>query len=893
MLLLAESCSFIQPRVSFNEEIKPLINKRCITCHGGVKRNGGFSLLFRKDALDSTESGKPAIIPGDANQSEMFRRLTYHDPEERMPYKEDPLSDKEIDLIRRWINEGAEWETHWAYLPPKTKGTPSGKKSFSGFFDFNDFIKNPIDDFTFAVMQANDLEPSSEAERNILIRRVFLDLTGLPPSPGMVKKFVNDDRENAYELLVDSLLASKAFGERWASWWLDMARYADTKGYEKDASRTIWRYRDWVIKAFNEDMPFDQFTVEQLAGDLLPSPSDDQFIATAFHRNTMNNDEGGTDDEEFRVASLIDRVNTTFQVWQSTTIGCVQCHSHPYDPFRMEEYYKVMAFFNNTRDEDTEGDFPLLREYDTLQRKGVEEIVNWCRSKSQKEGEEVELFLRTLEPKIHPHRCDKFTNGSLMDNKWIGIRHGGSCRIPSVDLTSKSHLLFNYWTGNRGGSFRITVDRPDGPTLTSGKLEPTDGSMAVSFQLDVSRLKDGKMVRDLYWHFYNPNIPADRSVCGVEWFAFQKPYPLSDPELSVKYLNLVNARPRSTPVMVENPSEFRRKTFVFERGNRLVLGEEVRPEVPAALNPLPKGVEADRLVFARWLVDPSNPLTARTMVNRFWEQLFGQGIVTTIEDFGTQGEQPTHPELLDYLAIRFSKDYQWSVKKILKEMVMSGTYRQDSRRKDDRDPSNRWLARGPRVRLSAEQIRDQALEVSGLLSRKMFGKSVMPHQPDRVWQTVYSGETWQTSTGEDSYRRGIYTFIKRTSPYPSVMMFDGSSREVCMVQRIRTNTPLQALVTLNDPVYMEAAVAMAKRFAVEKSPLRKISGLYEMATHRQPSIPTLEVLAALYEEALLNYQSDPDAALRILSCTSDSPKEAALSVVALAVMNLDEFLTKE
>lgn len=891
--MMAGSCSFIQPKVSFNEEIKPLINKRCITCHGGVKRNGGFSLLFRKDALDTTESGKPAIIPGDAEHSEMFLRLSHIDPEERMPYKEDPLSKQEIDLIKRWIDEGAEWETHWAYIPPKTDGAPSNKKSFSGFFNFNDFIKNPIDDFTFAVMEANELEPSPEAEKNILLRRVYLDLTGLPPSPSAVKRFIEDDRDNAFELVVDSLLASNAFGERWASWWLDMARYADTKGYEKDASRTIWRYRDWVIKAFNEDMPFDRFTIEQLAGDLLPSPSNDQFIATAFHRNTMNNDEGGTDDEEFRVASLIDRVNTTFQVWQSTTIGCVQCHSHPYDPFRMEEYYKVMAFFNNTRDEDTEGDFPLLREYDSAQTLQVNEIVNWCRSKNQKDGQEVELFLRTLEPKIHPHRCDKFVNGSLMDNKWIGIRHGGSCRIPAVDLTSKSHLLFNYWTGNKGGSFRITIDRPDGPVLTSGRLEPTEGQKAVTVQLDLSKLKDGSMVRDLYWHFYNPSIPADRSVCGVEWFVFQKPLPLSDPSLSVKYLQLVNAKPPSTPVMVENPSEFKRKTFVFERGNRLVHGEEVQPEVPAALNSLPKGVGADRLGFAQWLVDPSNPLTARTMVNRFWEQLFGQGLVTTIEDFGTQGEQPTHPELLDYLAIKFSVDYKWSVKKILKEMVMSGTYRQDSRRKDDRDPSNRWLARGPRVRLTAEQIRDQALEVSGLLSRKMYGKSVMPHQPDRVWQTVYSGESWQTSSGEDSYRRGVYTFIKRTSPYPSVMMFDGSSREVCMVQRVRTNTPLQALVTLNDPVYMEAAVAMTRRVLNEQSPIKRISGLYKMATHKQPSYPTLEVLAKLYEDALLNYQADPEAANRVLSCKSDSAPEAALSVVALAVMNLDEFLTKE
>ncbi|MFM9074286.1 MAG: DUF1549 domain-containing protein, partial [Bacteroidota bacterium] len=799
LVLLLVGCSG-GPEVSFNAEIKPLINKNCISCHGGVKRNGGFSLLFRQDALDNTESGKPAIIPGDADHSEVIRRITAHDPEDRMPYKEEPLSKEQIDLIRRWIDQGAQWETHWAYLPPKV----NAPITLAGFFSQDEFVKGTIDAYVVDKMRANGLNPSQEADRRTLIRRVSLDLTGVPPSPNEVERFVNDERPNAYEALVDTLLSRPQFGERWASWWLDMARYSDTRGYEKDGSRTIWRYRDWVIRAFNADMPFDQFTVEQLAGDLLPNPTDDQYIATAFHRNTMNNDEGGTDDEEFRVASVIDRVNTTFQVWQSTTFGCVQCHSHPYDPFRHDEYYKVMAFFNNTRDEDTEGEFPKLREYAPEDRKEMESIINWCKQKDKQSKDRVRLFLRTMEPISHPHRCDDFVNGSLMDNKWIGIRHGGRCRIPNVDLSEKEFLMFNYWTGSGGGRFEISIDRPDGPVLVSGSLPKTDGSQALHFPFRKSVLGQGGNTRTLYWKFFNNSIPADRSVCGVEWFVFQEALPLGEPAVAQRFLKLVNARPLTTPVMVENNAEYFRKTQVFERGNREVKGKEVSPAVPASLNPLPKGAAADRLGFAKWLVDSANPLTGRTIANRVWEQLFGQGIVTTIEDFGTQGELPSHPELLDYLSVQFTSTHQWSMKKLLKEMVMSGTYRQDSRITGDQDPSNRWLSRGPRIRLNAEQVRDQALSVSGLLSDKMYGQGVMPYQPDRVWQSVYSGETWEKSQGEDQYRRAVYTFQKRTSPYPSMMMFDGSSREVCVVQRVRTNTPLQALVTLNDPVFIEA-----------------------------------------------------------------------------------------
>lgn len=885
-LLLLAGCSGGSDRVSFNDEIKPLINKHCIACHGGVKRNGGFSLLFRGDALDTTESGKPAIIPGDAEHSEVMRRLLSHDPEERMPYREEPLKPEQVELIRRWIDEGAEWGTHWAYVPPVLPPAPGQQ---AGLFT-NTEAGPDIDAFIRQGLEENDLNPAPTADRATLLRRVALDLTGLPPTPALAERFLNDQSPNAWEILVDSLLASSAYGEHWASWWLDIARYADTKGYEKDASRSIWRYRDWVIKAFNDDMPFDRFTVEQLAGDLLPNPTDEQYIATAFHRNTMNNDEGGTDDEEFRVASVIDRVNTTFQAWQSTTIGCVQCHSHPYDPIRHEDYYRIMAFFNNTRDEDTEGDFPLLREYPESDRKEMEDIVKWVKQRAPESEDEVQLFLRTLEPKIHPHRCDRFVNGSLMDNKWIGIRHSGQCRVPSADLSGKDYLLFNYWTSAPGGRMELRLDDPNGPVLAAASLPVTKGSQAIALRLDRSRV-GVQQIRDLYWRFYNTSIPADRSVCGVEWFVFQEGTVFEDPALSEKFLRLINTRPPSTPVLVENTDEFIRKTHVFERGNRSILKEEVEPGLPAILPSLGDQQPANRLGFARWLVDQRNPLTSRTIVNRLWEQLFGQGIVTTLEDFGTQGELPSHPELLDYMAVRFSTDHQWSIKKMLREMVLSEAYRRDSRVTNDRDPSNRWLSRGPRVRLTAEQLRDQALAASGLLSRKMYGKSVMPWQPDQVWQTVYSDERWQTSAGEDQHRRGVYTFMKRTSPYPSVMMFDGSSREVCLVQRVRTNTPLQALVTLNDPVFTEAALHLAE--TSKGTVLDRIRTMYKRVVFRDCPEEKLAVLGELYLQARERYNKDPESAARFTDCKSSDAGEAALGVVALAVLNLDEVLTKE
>ncbi|QEC52933.1 carbohydrate binding protein with CBM6 domain [Anseongella ginsenosidimutans] len=894
-----------EEQVDFSTQVKPILNKHCISCHGGVKQNGGFSVLFREQAMDTTESGKPAIIPGDAKHSEFIRRLTAEDPEERMPYKNPPLSKEEIDILTRWIDQGAKWGKHWAYTLPEKVSLPENNSLLASFFSSSteDNASTPIDRFILKKLEEKDLEPSPEAEKATLLRRLSLDLTGLPPDEDLVEAFLADNSADAYEKIVDTLLASPHFGERWTAWWLDMARYSDTKGYEKDRSREIWRFRDWVIQAFNEDKPFDEFTIEQLAGDLLPTPTREQLVATAFHRNTMNNDEGGTDSEEYRIASVIDRVNTTWEVWQSTTFACVQCHSHTYDPFHFEEYYEFMAFFNNTRDEDTEGDFPKLRFYSEEEQKEVEEIKSWVARYGDKTDQDaVGQFLKVLEPKINAHTCDEFVNGTLADTKWLSIRHQGSCRMPSVDTRGASRFYINYWTGSSGGKMEIRLDSVSGPSIASIDLPATQGRQIISAPVTPV---EGR--HDLYLVFINPTIDSRQSVCYVEWMAFRDPLPGEGEagygEIKESFFQLVNANPSTVPVMVENPPHMSRTTQVFERGNWMVKGEVVQPDVPDELNDFPEGAPRNRLGLAQWLVSPENPLTARTMVNRFWEQLFGRGLVETLEDMGSQGSLPTHPALLDWLALRFVNEMDWSMKKLLKEMVMSATYRQSSKASPElirKDPDNKWYARGPRFRLSAEQVRDQALAVSGLLSDKMFGPSVMPWQPEGVWQTVYSGEYWKLSEGEDQYRRAVYTFHKRTSPYPSFISFDATSREVCLVQRITTNTPLQALVTLNDPVYQEASRSLALKMeqAGDKDIKAAIREGYQRAMLKPIPEEKLEVLEKLYRQAYQKYKEEPEEARKLLmlpaeaDLTGATPQRAALTIVANAIMNLDEFLTK-
>ena len=663
----------------FQSEVRPILQK-CLPCHGPDEHSRMANLrLDSHEAATGQDGGYAGLVPGDSSASRMLARVTAET--NPMPPTGDRLSSAEIETLRQWIDAGAEYQRHWAFDRPVTPQLPE--------ITDEAWPQNPIDHFVLAKLEAADLAPSGEADRHTLARRLSLDLTGLPPKPESVEEFVSDRSADAYGRFVAGLLDSSAYGERWASVWLDLARYADSMGYEKDTLRTIWPYRDWVVRALNKNMPFDEFTVQQLAGDLLPEPTDDHFIATGFHRNTMNNTEGGTDDEEFRDEAVKDRIATTGQVWMGLTVGCAQCHSHKYDPISHEEYYSLYAFFNQTEDADTNDD--------------------------------------------------------------------------------------------------------------------------------------------------NPKLTVSEGV--------------------------------TTPILRELPAEDQRETFVHNSGNFRNLGQRVTAGVPAAFHPLPQGAPVNRLGFARWITSDENPLTARVTVNRLWARLFGQGIVTTEEDFGTQGEPPTHPQLLDWLATEFVRS-GWDVKAMLTTMVTSSTYRQTSNVTPDRleaDPDNTLLSRGPRFRLSAEMLRDQALAASGLLSAKIGGPPVMPWQPEGIWQVVYSSKQWETSPGEDRYRRALYTLWRRTSPYPAMTTFDAPSGETCTIRRIRTNTPLQALVTLNDPTLMEAAQHLAKRSADqgESSAEERLDHMFRHVLARPPSDQETKRLLELRETAARELRQDRDNALKL------------------------------
>lgn len=874
-------------QIDFNTQIRPIINNKCITCHGGVKQSGGFSLLFPEEAYMPNESGKPAIVPGKPGKSELVSRIKHHDPEFRMPLEEEPLSEEEIELLTAWIENGAEWEDHWAFK----KLEPVEIDSIS-----SPWINNDIDKFILKKLEDKDLKPSPQAKKSTLLRRVSFDLIGLPPTMAELHDFLKDESPQAYENVVARLLDSPSFGERWSSMWMDLARYADSKGYENDYHRDIWQYRDWLIKAFNEDKPYDEFIIEQLAGDLLPNPTDDQLIATAFHRNSLNNDEGGTDNEEFRVAAVMDRVNTTWNAIQGTTMECVQCHSHPYDPIRHEDYYKFMAFFNNTADADTWVDDPKLVTFtDQSDQESLENIKRWINGNSPSEDEENKKttdfiqFVRLPEPKIHGHTFDEIEKGGYINARYLAVEDGGFSRINDIPLHNDKQMLVKYRAGGSvGKKVEIRIDSLAGELLGSWYVKKTETNEIITVQIKPVLGK-----HDIFFIFEDPQ-QKDDYVCRIEWVLFYEGLPGENrpgyQEIEREFLNLLNnQKATTTPVMVELEKDYSRKTHVFERGNWLVHGKEVDPGIPEAWNEWPEGAPRNRLGMAEWLVSKDNPLTARVMVNRLWARIFGTGIVETEEDFGSQGFAPSHPELLDWMAQQFLYKHNWSIKKQLKQIVMSATYQQSSNVTPQllkEDPKNHLLARGPRVRLTAEQIRDQALAVSGLLSEKMYGPSVMPPQPEGVWQ-----REWKTSEGEDKHRRAIYTYVRRTRPYPSMVTFDSPSREFCVLRRMNTNTPLQALITLNDTVFMEAAQALAQQMKDTVPVKEQLKKGYQLAMINEIGADKLFELELLYMKALQHFKDDPEAAEHVTG--KNDIELAALTVVGNAIMNLDEFFTKQ
>ncbi len=968
--------------VDFNRDIRPIFNRRCTSCHGGVRQLGDVSFIYREEALGKGKSGRPTVVPGSPRTSELMARVTARDPEVRMPYHEPALEPREIELLKRWIEQGANWDDHWAFVAPKRPAEP--------VVQHRDWPRQSLDRFVLARLEQEGLAPSPQAQKTELLRRVSLDLTGLPPAPEDIRAFLADDSADAYEKQVDRLLASPQYGERWASMWLDLARYADSKGYEKDADRPVWPYRDFVIDAFNRNVPYDRFVIKQLAGDLLPDASLDDHIATAFQRLTPVNDEGGTDDEEFRVVAVMDRVATTWSVLNGLTINCVQCHAHPYDPVRHDEYYKFMAFYNTALDADREDDFPtvrvarstsqraeiaplaarrsrLLRELTEagrqleagsrwtplpvsgavinhvamlekivadlekesrdpaiLRKKDSRGILKWFRDEIALKRAELEASrkspARALDVENGEVRAVGTISSQSMFDLEISMDRAAALtalriEVPPQDALVARHTPEEGFIVNRVEAWVLPESPQDAERPVTFRFFARDSREVLATALKVSPEEEGRFSADpklsrARWivavpaeslaltpgarlrirltqtgGFNGRPAPARRvrlaSSTDPRWTDLAKDCEPKRAELAGIESTLAKIPAVNLPVMAEGAEYERRPTLLFERGNMLAkIGQPLTPDVPALFPKLPGGAPRDRLTMARWFFSPQQPLTARVAVNRYWEQLFGNGIVVTQEDFGSVGQPPSHPELLDWLAVHFQQDLRWDMKALLHELVTSATYRQTATTSPallDRDPENRLLARGPRQRLTAEMVRDQALAASGLLNSTVGGPPVMPPQPDGIWKTVYNDDKWIDATGPDRYRRAVYTYLKRSAIYPSFVTFDASEHVISLARRTPTNTPLHALVTLNDPVYTEAAEALARRMM--KNPRGTLSaGLNEGARR---------VLSRdLSEDELHELQSAYAEARKTLA------ESQAFTMIASILLNLDAALTR-
>ncbi len=939
--------------VSFSRDVLPILSANCFACHGPDEHERQAELRLDREAdAKKTRDDHSVITPGSPDKSSIIVRMLSTDPETVMPPPKSKrqLTPAQIETIRQWIAQGAKWERHWSF-EPVTK--PAGT----------------LDDFVKTGLAKKGLSLQKPAAPEALVRRLSLDLIGLPPTIEQADGFAKNPTFAAYEQLVDELLARPQFGEHWGRMWLDLARYADTKGYEKDLGRTMWPWRDWVINALNSDMPLTQFTIEQLAGDLLPSPTEAQLIATAFHRNTPANDEGGTDDEEFRTIAVKDRVDTTMQVWMGLTMGCAKCHTHKYDPISNDEYYRFYAIFNQTEDADRYDDAPRLPVITPAQRT---------------EQERLQAAVKMKDEAVKQAAAADAEKAAIEEMKWK--------RPSAITATAKSEVKL---TAQEDGSilakgkldnedtYIVTLTLPAGkhtalrleaiPTkLPDGQLgvgrKPADPNFVVS-ELTVE-IVQGDAVQPVKLtnprtDFAQDGWPVAAAIDGelktgwavaprqrephVALFDFAEPVTLTaesklrvtltqnygdklvlaqfrlttsdaDPatlsprsespetrqarnELNAaqKSLNDFNAALPQLPIFRELAAGKQRMTRVHKRGNFLDLAGEVTADVPSAFGKLPGNAPPNRLSAAQWLVSNDNPLTPRVWANRVWARLFGQGIVETEEDFGALGSLPSNPQLLDWLAAEY-RDGGWSLKKLIKTIVMSDTYRQASEitpELGEADPRNLLLSRGARFRLSAEVVRDQSLAVAGLLSLKQGGPSVMPPQPSGLWRSTYNGLKWIDAEGEDRYRRGIYTYLKRTTPYPSFMTFDAGSGEVCQVRRIRTNTPLQALVTLNDPVYLEAAAALAKRMVSDaKDPTGRAARGLRLALVRLIRDDEVAPLVRLQQETQAALAKTPDDATALIKTSRGDagtvpPAEfAAWIVTASVILNLDEFLTR-
>ncbi len=965
----------------------------------------------------------PAVQPGRGEASLLYVRIAGLHGEDVMPPTGEPLTAAQQALVKAWIDRGAAWpdgvgessaeiRKHWAYVKPVAPEPPRVKHGSR--------VRNAIDQFVLARLEAEGLEPSLPADRATLIRRLSLDLIGLPPTPDEIDAFRWDGSPGAYERLVERLLASPHYGERWARPWLDLARYADTNGYEADYRRSNWPYRDWVIQALNRDLPFDQFTIEQLAGDLLPNATTDQKVATGFHRNTMTNTEGGTDDEEFRTSAVIDRVNTTYTVWLGTTMACAQCHNHKYDPFTQREYYQAFAVFNQTRDggKALEPTLELPSPEQVRKREEIRSLIKPLQEVLDTQTPALDAEQAAWEAGLQQHR-------RLLDGGWAVLEpsefsaSGGmrlerlpdnslfatASEVPEVttyelkfasplagitafrvEALTDERLPHGGSGWSRDGEFVLTdfsvsyesqestasgvssqavefdrsyaddaeerfevsraidKDPKTGWALRSGEDQHRTNRFAVFVATAsahpgpgstmVIRLKHESIRPKNLLGRFRISVSAAPRESHLAWSglpvglrgllsipeterseanrtALAKHHRAIAPSLEPTRAQVAELRkqePKDIPTtLVLEAVKEPRKTQVFKRGSFLDRGEEVEPGVPVVLGGSAVSPPRDRLEFARWLTSPDNPLTARVTMNRIWAAYFGRGLVDTSEDFGAQGDAPSHPELLDWLAAEFMRQ-GWSLKAMHRLIVNSATYRQSSALTPallEKDPQNRWLARGPRFRMEAEMLRDSALTAGGLLNRTIGGPSVFPYQPDGVWAMPYSDDKWATQTNGNQYRRGLYTFARRSFPYASFVTFDAPSREVCVERRPRTNTPLQALTTLNDPAFVAAAAGLARRVVTEggESVRERLNHAFRCAIGRKPSRDERQVTLALYRSLRARFAADSAAAEKVLAAGPPPPTGvaatatelsdlAAWTVIANVLLNLDEALTK-
>jgi hypothetical protein len=992
--------------VDFDRDIRPILSDNCFTCHGPDENRRMANLR-----LDAKDGGVFRVVAaGDSAHSALYARVSTDQKGKRMPPSGSGLSAKQIALIGEWIDGGAKWDTHWSFVAPKRIAPPAVAAKA--------WVRNPIDSFVLARLEQEHLTPSSEGDKSTLLRRVTFDLTGLPPTPPEVDSFLADKSPTAYEKRVDALLARPQFGERMAMQWMDLARYSDTHGYHIDSHREMWHWRDWLIQAFNRNEPYDQFTVDQLAGDLIPNATVDQKVATGFNRNHMINFEGGAIPEEYQNEYVVDRLEATSNVFMGLTMGCARCHDHKYDPISQKDFYRFYAFFNTIPEQGLDGKkgnaAPMLQLPDAQQEKRLAELKTGIAAKEKALDEKaIAALLEKWQPQLAAaprngllahysldgslddssgnYRDGRFLVGEAAFNAgvvnrqaefdaqtqaefgtfevsdtfalsfWyrsgakepIDVFDGGrfafrtdeaipignlqrgahlTFRANGIEVTSKRRLPNNTW-------YQLTVNCAKGiELLVDGKAEPVEvrqvpgnvGKLTLStakgFRGQLDELRIYNRLLTLAEIDNLKNVEPARATLRIAEKKRSK-----DQEARLKDYFLTNAATEvyrsdwialkamkadkeeldsvvpTTMVMEEMLKP--RETAILARGDYRNRGEVVTPGVPSMLPPLPKDAPLTRLTLAKWLVDPSHPLTARVAVNRYWQMYFGTGIVKTVEDFGSQGEPPSHPELLDWMATEFIRT-NWDVKAMQKLIVTSAAYRQASKvtpELEEKDPENRLIARGPRLRLPAEMVRDNALSISGLLKERVGGPSVFPYQPKGLWEEtafgdVYSAQTYTPSHGDDLYRRGMYTFWKRTSGPPSMITFDAPNREKCVVRRSVTNTPLQALVLLNDPVYLEASRSLAHRILTEapNDLGKRIAYAFRLATARAPKTQEIQVLRDLAEKELAVYRRDPDAARKLLS-VGESPLDpkldpsefAAWMTVSSSILNLDETITKQ